>query len=158
MDPITAYLQSISPNPELYDTWQQLNDQLFGGELKPIPVLVGLSGHGKHSAFCAVDHIALQPSTFASGDWVGVLAHEMAHQADHQAGVAYTSIGRVQNIHNSTAWCDRINGLMKRLGDPRFAAPYKRNRNGQMIATAIAPAGLEMIPYEELKSWEPANL
>ena len=158
MDQITSYLKSISPSPELYDTWQQLNDQLFAGVLKPIPVIVGLSNHGKHAGFCAADHIALQPSTFSSNNWKGLLAHEMCHQADHQDGIEYVSIGRVANIHNSTAWCDRINSVMQLIGDKRFAAPYKRNRTGQMDATAVAPEGLEMIPFDGLKSWTPQGL
>lgn len=156
MDPITTYLRSISPSPELYDTWQLLNDRLFAGTLKPIPVHVGLSNHGKHGGFCAADHIAIQPYVFQAGEWTGVLAHEMCHQADHQDGITYKAIGRVQNIHNSTAWCDRINSVMSLLDDKRFAAPYKRNRAGEMVPTSDAPAGLELIPYQGLKSWEPA--
>ena len=155
MGPIVSYLQSISPSPELYDVWQSLNDRLFAGALKPIPLIIGLSHHGKHSGFCAADHIALQPSTFHSGKWLGVLAHEMCHQADNQEGVAYKAVGRVQNIHNSTAWCDRINAVMQLLDDPRFAAPYKRNRIGEMVPTALAPDGLALIPYDILKNWEP---
>ena len=158
MDPIALYLQSISPNPELYDAWQELNERLFDGALKPIPVIVGLSRHGKHAGFCAPDHIALQPSTFA-GAWKGVLAHEMCHQADHQAGIEYKALGRVQNIHNSTQWCDRINGVMRQLRDKRFAVPYRRNRAGAMVPMADAiPEGLELIPYEGLKAWEPMGM
>ncbi|WP_415409791.1 hypothetical protein ACLM45_13560 [Synechococcus sp. A10-1-5-9] len=153
MGQITAYLKSISPTPELYDVWQSVNDRIFNGSLKPIPLIIGLSGHGKHAGFCAPDHIALQPKTYASGDWGGVLLHEMCHQADHQEGIEYVSIGRVSNIHNSTAWCDRINGVMQQTGDKRFAAPYKRNRTGEMVATAEAPAGLTLIPFDQLKCW-----
>lgn len=158
MDQITAYLKSISPTPELYDVWQSVNDRLFNGSLKPIPLIIGLSGHGKHAGFCSADHIALQPKTYASGDWGGILTHEMCHQADHQDGIKYISIGRVTNIHNSTAWCNRINSVMQLLGDKRFAAPYKRNRTGQMDATAIAPEGLELIPFDDLKSWTPQGI
>lgn len=155
MEQITAYLQSISPSPELYDVWQQLNDQLFDGTLRPIPVIVGLSQHGRHAGFCAADHIALQPCTFASGAWHGVLAHEMCHQADHQAGLAYKALGRVQNIHNSAEWCNRINSVMERIGDKRFATPYRRNRAGAMVPMTEPAAGLELIPYEGLKGWTP---
>lgn len=155
MDQVTAYLKSISPRPELYDTWQQLNEQLFAGVLKPIPVIIGLSRYGKGEGFCSQDHITLQPSTFSSKNWRGVLVHEMCHQADRQDGITYKSLGRIKNIHNSTAWCDRINSVMQLIGDKRFAAPYKRNRTGEMVATAIAPEGLELIPFEGLKSWDP---
>ena len=158
MDNITAYLQSISPSPELYDAWQSLNDRMFDGVLKPMPVIVGLSGHGKHAAFCATDHIALQPKTFKSGQWLGTLAHEMCHQADHQDGLEYVALGRVANIHNSTVWCDRINSVMQLIGDKRFAAPYRRNRKGEMVPMAEVPEGLELIPFDQLKSWEPAGL
>ena len=158
MDPVTSYLQSISPSPDLYDVWQSVNDRLFDGSLKPIPLIIGLSGHGKHSGFCAIDHIALQPKTYASGNWAGVLAHEMCHQADQQDGITYKALGRVTNIHNSIAWCNRINSVMQLLGDKRFAAPYKRNRTGQMDATAASPEGLEMIPFEELKNWTPQGI
>ena len=158
MNEITAYLRSISPKPELYDGWQSLNDRLFGGSLKPLPVIIGLSSHGKHIGVCFPDHIIIQPSTFESGDWLGTLAHEMCHQADGQDGLTYKSVGRVANIHNSITWCDRINSVMELLGDKRFAAPYKRNRVGEMLPTAEAPVGLEPIPFLGLKSWHPEGL
>lgn len=89
---------------------------------------------------------------------MGTLAHEMCHQADHQDGLAYKSVGRVQNVHNSTVWCDRINGVMRVLGDRRFAVPYKRSRSGVMVPSSDAPDGLELVPYEQLARWEPQGL
>ena len=160
---VLSYLRSISSCPELYDHWATYNDRLFDGVLKPLPIVIALSNYGRAGGFCAMDHIGIQPRVYASAmgrglidEVIRLLIHEMCHQADDAEGLSYEPLGRVQNIHNSWTWCNRINSVMERLGDKRFATPYKRNRKGEMVAMSEAPAGLELIPYEGLKEWEPA--
>lgn len=167
MDQITAYLKSISNCPELYDAWQSCNDRLFDGALKPIPIIIGLSDYGSAAGFCAMDCICIQPSVYFSGKGqqqlkrlLGTIVHEMCHQADHLEGHSYKQEKRtrVNNIHNTQTWCDRINGVMQRIGDKRFAIVYRRNRDGEMVPldkTPEIPEGLSVISYADLKSWQP---
>jgi hypothetical protein len=150
------YLRSISSAPDLYDAWAEINAALFDDALRPLPIIVGLTGYGRFSATCAMDAITVQPSVYQSGAWHGVMVHEMAHQADHQDGLVYVPGSRTGNVHNSTVWCDRINGLMDRLGDRRWAAPYRRRADGSYVANP-APTGRTLIPLEGLKTWEPTT-
>ena len=149
------YLRSISSVPDLYDAWAEINAALFDGALRPLPIIVGLTRYGRALATCAMDAITMQPSVYQGGTWYGVMVHEMAHQADHQDGLVYVPGSRTENVHNSAVWCNRINSLMDRLGDRRWAAPYRRRADGSYVVDS-APAGLELIPLKGLGSWEPA--
>jgi hypothetical protein len=152
---VWAYLHARSLTPDLYEAWATLNRCLFNERLEPMPILRGLTRHGAKGATCSPECILIQPHVYASGEWLGVLAHEMCHQADHQDGLRYASSGRVVNIHNSATWCNRINAVMQTIGDARYATPYRRNRAGAMVPTTDAPAGLALVPYEQLKGWLP---
>jgi hypothetical protein len=154
------YLREISATPALYDAWTDLNARLFDSKLRPLPLIVGLSRYGHAIGFCEVDAITIQPFLWGAGKerWLPTLAHEMCHQADFEAGLEYVALGRVNNLHNSATWCNRINAVMARLGDKRFATPYRRNRAGVMVPMQEAPPGLELIPYPEIARWHPVGL
>lgn len=149
------YLKGLSSCPGLYEKWDRFNRSLFDSSLKPIPIIVGLSNYGKALAFCSMDHIAIQPHAFMAGSWAGILVHEMCHQADHADGLTYESFGRTRNVHNTPTWCNRINSVMEKMGDSRYAIPYRRNRKGEMVAAGLPPNGTTLIPFDQLKSWEP---
>lgn len=153
------YLKDQSPWPSLYEAWAELNVDLYDGKLNPIPLIVGLSRYGKARGFCQQGVITIQPAEFEADNWKGVLAHEMAHQADTQEGLSYKAEGRVNNIHNSRTWVDRINGVMSRIGDLRFAVVYRRNKAGVMVPKAsdleLMPSNLELISYDETTRWHP---
>lgn len=154
------YLKDQSPWPSLYQAWAELNVDLYSGQLNPIPLVVGLSRYGRARGFCQQGVITVQPTVFESGEWMGTLAHEMAHQADFQEGLSYKAEGRVNNIHNSRTWVDRINGVMSRIGDLRFAAVHRRNKAGVMVPKtselASMPSNLELLTYDETTCWHPA--
>ena len=164
MNEITAYLKSISSCPDLYDSWQKWNERLFDGVLNPMPIIISLSDYGSFAAYAAMDHIGIQPKTYDSGKAEGMmdgviatLIHEMCHQADHQEGIRYTQDKktRVNNLHNTAAWCNRINSVMEKLSDHRFATTYRRDRSGKMVPMNEAPEGLALLPYKALATWEP---
>ena len=158
MEIVFDHLKSQSVYPALYEEWRKINDRWFDGQLLPIPISVIQSKYGKFAGYClGMDHIAIQPSTYAKASaWQLTLHHEICHQADCQEGIRYPkSTGRLENIHNSQEWCDRINEQMSRMGDNRFAMPYRRNREGRNVCTGEAPEGRVLMEYQELKTWHP---
>ena len=153
---VLRYLKSQSSRSDFYYTWLEFNAELFDQKLKPIPILIGLSNYGNAAGFCSMDHIMIQPFC-ADADWKGTLLHEMCHQADRQERLKYLPVGRVNNIHNSETWCNRINSIMAKLGDNRWATPYTRKRDGSMHPISPCPEGKELIEYAGLKGWEPLS-
>lgn len=152
---IFNYLRDQSTTPDLYDAWLRYNNQWFDGKLQVIPLHVSLSKYGNAVGFCSPCIIAIQPYYYQANNWHVTLVHEMAHQMDHQLGLEYHKSGRINNIHNSETWVNRINKLMRLMNDKRHAPLYRRNKKGDYVIDEEIPDGLEVLSLDDVTRWHP---
>jgi hypothetical protein len=117
-------------------TWADHNVAYFGGALRPLPILWGLTPHGRALGFYRraqniTLHLSLvreQSNAWDLGGLLGprfasdVLLHEMVHQANHEGGY------RGQEAHECEPWCAEITRISPLIGLDCKAKLIKRQR------------------------------
>jgi hypothetical protein len=115
------------------DEYQRHNLAYFGGELPPVPIVIGLTAYGhclgitRHEGEWSgeVPRITLQSPVFAKGTlWVSdIIIHEMVH--------AKLMLAQENVRHNARPWCAEIERLSPLvLGRSIKAAPVNPRRIG----------------------------
>lgn len=188
---VFQYLRAQSAHPRLYDFWKIANHFLFDGELRPVPIVVGLSKYGRSCGFYSHNQITIQHGYYyapavkeenpvylrheADSDEhvysekvLRVMAHEMCHQADREAGLDYETetTSRSTDIHYTQIWVDRVNSVMERLGEKRRAVRIRRGGDGQKTTFKADQAriseweeeGFSLLTWGELSRWEPLSV
>jgi len=127
----------------LFDSWAELNQRYFEGELHVIPIIWGLIPHGHNLGHYdhSIPRITLHTSLLKpAGDAWGlqrllgpvfaadVLLHEMMHQAIFQRLGHDGREKPTQTSHNNPAWCAEINRIAAVLGLPANAAVVTQRR------------------------------
>lgn len=138
----------------IYDSYEALNRQLFGGKLPTALIAIELTAHGRclgltQARDCRLPRVALHPSTFGgtesanpwgvSGDVLGhryaldVLIHEMVH-----VSVIWCHGGAAgPSSHNCPRWRSEVERIAPLIGLEHFSATAsktKRVDTGQVNA------------------------
>jgi hypothetical protein len=163
-----AQLYYPSVGPWTFDTWKDLNQKYFNGELKVGPIEWGLTKHGHALGYYSqqTNKITLHPSllkpnstAWECGGLLGekmaedVILHEMLHQH------LYQQFGPVKNMgHNSPFWCDEVNRLNPLLGIDGKATVTKQRRVKEQGAKGNGkvkwmPSGDGVLTRKQLSSY-----
>ena len=136
-----------------YETWSELNQSFFGGELEVGPIVWGLIPYGRYLGSYTLGgmniitlHTSLvSPSTKAPWkiSYLGkkfasdVLLHEMMHQHIFQKKLdGYKD----ETDHNNEAWCNEVNrvGFLLGLSMPK-AKVVKQKRINRKVVWHVEP-------------------
>lgn len=162
-----AELYDPEIGPWAYNTWKQLNQKYFKGEIQIWPIGWGLTKYAHRLGFAdglnrkIVLHTSLiNPRSKAWGQRgllgerfaADVLLHEMIHQYIFQTE---RSVGEP---HNCQMWCDELNRLIPLLGFTGKATVSKQRRvkepgtKGSGRVTWL-PSGDGTMIRKELSTW-----
>ena len=155
--------------PWTFDTWKDLNQKYFNGELKVGPIEWGLTKHGHALGYYSqqTNKITLHPSLLKphsrAWEYGGLLGERMAedvilHEMLHQH--LYQEFGPITNKkgHNTQLWCDEINRLNLLLGLDGKATISKQRRVKGEGAKGVGkvkwmPFGDGTLTLNQLSSW-----
>jgi hypothetical protein len=132
------------------DEFARFNRDHFGGELPPLPIVIGITAYGHCwglTRLGGVPRISLASTIFAKGENVvrDVLLHEMLHARLYLANRAYD--------HNTSAWCEEITRLSpvvlgydikaervktRRIKDGDISRVVNRARDGYLPRSVLA--------------------
>lgn len=131
-----------------YDSYAEINQRYFNGEIQINGVQWGLTPHGGSLAFYSpwFDTITLHQSLLESpgnpwgmGRLLGkrlaydVLLHEMIHQLLHQQKL----YGSTDDAHHCQVWCNELNRLGRLLSLPHYYTLYRKTTKRVPIKNSI---------------------
>jgi hypothetical protein len=160
-----AAAEAFWPGPWVdlaYDGFDIINDAVYGGALPPLPIVFGLTPHGKSLGFCtreSTPRITLHSSLInpkSAAPWhrdreqwnpaalIDVLTHELIH--------AHLIITDRTPDHNAGPWCAEIERQSPTVGVGTLtASPWKRARVGTTLTYKPTTPG--SIPRVAISTW-----
>ena len=147
-----------------YDGFEIINRTLYEGALPPMPIVFGLTPHGRSLGFCAcrtdappritlhsslIDPKSAKPWHTDRVEWnpasmIDVLTHELIH--------AHLFITGQNPDHNEAPWCAEIERQSHLVGVGSItASPWKRARDGKKLV--YKPIKPNSIPRAALGRW-----
>jgi len=147
-----------------YELWWELNETLFGGKLRPIPIIYGLVPHGsklgildKRFRRIVLHSSLLDPRSDDPWEMRAVLGptmvsqvvvHQMAHQWVLQVAPDVPVQGK--GSHNNSYFVDEVNRLAELMGLPGNARVVRQRRIDGRVVWERLPGFLSL---GELAVW-----